>query len=327
MKACVLHEVGKLVYEDVAMPVCGADEVLVKIINCGVCGSDIGRVFKTGTYHFPTIIGHEFAGLVVADESGEWLNKRVAVFPLLPCFDCDMCSTEHYAQCRNYDYYGSRRDGGFAEYIAVKRWNLLELPQNVSFVEGAMCEPTSVALRAIKSLNPSSNDELLVTGAGPIGMIVGFWAKSRGVKNVYYIDLDEGKIDLAKSFGFHKYEGQRVTCCIEGTGASSAIATAINAVDPFGKIILMGNPGREVTLSAKDYQNILRKELTLVGTWNSMYGKESDWKDSLIAMSEGKLPLKKLITHTPSLAQAFDTLKMMADRTEFYCKVVIDNEK
>lgn len=329
MLAANLHAVADLRYEEVDIPECGEDEVLVKIKNCGICGSDVGRILAHGTYHFPTIPGHEFAGRVIYDKTGEYTGKRVAVFPLLPCFTCDMCAEENYAECRNYDYYGSRRDGGYAQYIAVKKWNLVELPDNVSYEEGAMCEPVSVALHAVKKLEIKEGENLLITGAGPIGLVAGMWAKSFGAAKVCYVDIDADKIAFAKSLGFEEYDGESfVDAALEGTGASSAIAVAINAVNPFGKMVLMGNPGRDIALSAKDYQNILRKELKLNGTWNSAYASsDNNWKDSLQAISEGKLNIRQLITHRPSIAEALEAVKMMRDRSEFYCKVVIDNEK
>lgn len=329
MMAANLHAVGDLRYEEVDIPTCEKDEVLVKVKNCGICGSDIGRVLVNGTYHFPTIPGHEFAGIVVEDASGEYIGNRVAVFPLLPCFHCDMCAEENYAECRQYDYYGSRRDGGYAEYIAVKKWNLIVLPDNVSYEEGAMCEPVSVALHAIQKLKIQEGETLLITGAGPIGLIAGMWAKSMGAGKISYIDIDENKIAFAKSLGFEEYDGESfVDAALEGTGASSAITATINAVNPFGKMVLMGNPGREVELKAKDYQNILRKELKLRGTWNSVYASgENNWKESLQAISEGKINVRQLITHRFSLKETFAAIQMMNDRNEFYCKVVIDNEK
>lgn len=329
MMAANLHDIGDLRYEEVDVPVCREHEVLVKIKNCGICGSDIGRVLVHGTYHFPTIPGHEFSGQVIYDPEGEWNGKRVAVFPVLPCFKCDMCEEEKYAECRDYDYYGSRRDGAFAQYLTVKKWNLIALPDNVSFEEGAMCEPMAVGLHAVKKLDIQAGEHILITGAGPIGLIAGMWAKSFGAAKVSYIDIDTNKIAFAKKMGFEQYDGVSfVDAALEGTGASSAIAASINAVNPFGRIVFMGNPGGDVSLSAKDYQNILRKELKINGTWNSSYAQnENNWKESLYALSEGKISVKELITHRPAISEILDTIKMMRNRSEFYCKVVVDNEK
>lgn len=139
-KSANLYAVNDLRYEDIAVSECKDDEVLVEVKSCGVCGSDIDRVYKKGTYHFPTVIGHEFSGKVVYDPKNELTGKKAVIFPLLPCFGCESCKKGSYATCENYDYYGSRRDGGMTEYIAVKRWNIVLMPDNLSYDEGAMCE-------------------------------------------------------------------------------------------------------------------------------------------------------------------------------------------
>lgn len=325
MKCANLHGINDLRYEDIPMPECGEDEVLVKVESCGICGSDIPRVFTKGTYHFPTVIGHEFSGKVIYDSKNEYVGKKVAVFPLLPCFACDSCTEGNYATCENYDYYGSRRDGGMSEYIAVKRWNLLLVPESVSYNEAAMCEPVSVARHAVCKLNIKEGDNLLISGAGPIGILAGQWAKYFGADKVYYIDIDPRKIDLAKQFDFLEYqEGVRVNCALEGTGFSNALSQCLAAVEPAGRMVLMGNPAGEMMLSQNTYWHILRKELTVYGTWNSSYNdRQNDWKESLNAMANGMINVKPLITHTYYLEACHQAFEMMKNRTEFYCKVML----
>ena len=328
MKAASLYGIGDLRVIDIPIPKCNEDEVLIKIKNCGICGSDIGRVLYKGTYHFPTVPGHEFSGVIVYDPKGKDKGKRVAVYPLLPCFRCAACASERYAQCRDYDYYGSRRDGGYAEYIAVKRFNLIYLPNNVSYEEGAMCEPLSVALAATKKLEISKGENILVVGAGPIGIMVGMWAKSFGADKVFYTDIDKNKLEFVKNFGFSAYNDEKVEKVLEGSGAGSGVACAVNAIEPFGKIVLMGNPSGAVSIDPSSWQNILRKEITLKGTWNSSFAeKENDWKESIKAISERKLNIEGLITHRVAIEEIFSALKMMNEHKKFYCKVMIDNEK
>ena len=325
MKCANLHGINDLRYEDIPVPECGEDEALVKVESCGICGSDISRVYTKGTYHFPTVIGHEFSGKVVYDPQKKLDGKKVAVFPLLPCFACDSCKEGNYATCENYDYYGSRRDGGMSEYIAVKRWNLLPVPESVSYNEAAMCEPVSVARHAICKLNIKEGDNLLISGAGPIGILAGQWAKSFGADKVYYIDIDPRKIDLAKQFGFLEYrEGTRIHCVLEGTGFSDALAKCLAAVEPGGRMVLMGNPAGDVNFSQKTYWHILRKELTVLGTWNSSYSElNNDWKESIKAISEGTLKVKALITHRYPLNDCNQAFNMMNERKEFYNKVML----
>lgn len=325
-KAANLHAVNDLRYEDVPLPECESDEVLVRIMSCGVCGSDLSRVYGKGTYHFPTVIGHEFSGEVAFDPKGELDGTRVAIFPLLPCFSCESCKNENYATCKSYDYYGSRRDGGMSEYLPVKRWNLLPMPDSLSFDEGAMCEPVSVGLHATKKLGINEGDNVFISGAGPIGIIAGQWAKSFGAAQVYYIDIDERKIEFVKSLGFAAYEkGARIDCAIEGTGNENALASCLEAVKPYGKLVLMGNPSGSVTLLQNTYWYILRKELTLLGTWNSSFGERvNDWKDSLQAMAEGKINAKPLITHKYPLSKCNEAFEMMKEKKEFYNKVILN---
>lgn len=328
MKVANLHAAGNLVTEEIDIPSCQDDEVLVNIKNCGICGSDIGRIRNYGTYHFPTVPGHEFAGKVVYDPKNEWLGKRVAVFPLLPCFECERCKAEKYVQCENYDYYGSRRDGAFAEYIAVKRFNLVELPENVTYDEGAMCEPTAVALHGIKKVRIQEGNAILITGAGPIGLLAGMWAKHFGAAKVMFLDIDDKKIEFAKQFGFDAFvEGEKVDCALEGTGASSALTAIINSIKPMGHVVLMGNPGGDMQLNSKIYQSILRKELEITGTWNSSYkADEDEWKESLMAISSGSVLPKALISHRIKIDELSDMIEQMYARKEFYCKVMVEND-
>ncbi len=329
MTAISLHAVNELVNEKRPLPEIGEDEVLVNVKNCGICGSDIGRIFKTGTYHFPTVPGHEFAGKVVLDKSGEWTGKRVSVFPLLPCFKCDACKAQNYACCANYDYYGSRCDGGFMQYIAVKKFNLVPLPDNISYEEGAMCEPASVGCHAVKKLDLKGGEKLLISGAGPIGIIAARWAMGKGAAKVCFIENDPTKIEFATKLGFGMHnEGEKYDCAIEGTGASAPLSMILRAVKTCGKVVLMGNPDGEMTLSPKDYRQILRSELQLLGTWNSSYADfNNDWHDTLEAVSKCELVIRDLITHRLPLANTLDGLTMMLNKKEFFVKVVTDNDK
>ena len=326
MKCANLYGIGDLRYEDILVPKCEEDEVLVEVKSCGICGSDVPRVYSKGTYHFPTVIGHEFSGKVIYDPKNEYEGKKVAAFPLLPCFRCSSCDAGNYATCKDYDYYGSRRNGGMSEYIAVKRWNLLPVPENVSYKEAAMCEPVSVARHAICKLQIKAGDNLLISGAGPIGLLAGQWAKSFGVENVYYFDIDQRKIEFARQFGFHAYEEKaRIDCVLEGTGYSDALCCCLAAVKPGGRMVLMGNPAGEIKLPQDAYWHILRKELMVFGTWNSSYNDcQNDWKESLMAMGDGTIDVKPLITHTYHLSNCNQAFEMMRNKSEFYCKVMLN---
>ena len=329
MKAAVLHGIGDLRVENVPIPKVEEDEVLVRIHRCGVCGSDIPRVFVKGTYNFPCIPGHEFAGQVVESADPALVGMRVAVFPLLPCFDCEPCKLEEYAQCENYDYYGSRRDGAFAEYLAVKKWNLIPIPENITYDEAAMCEPCAVAMHALNRAGVKEGDRVVIMGAGPIGLMLAQVARMMGAGSVALSDIDPDKKDFARKLGFDVLE-EGENCAdvvIEGTGASPALTRCLEIAARGGTVLCMGNPSREMTMSQKTYWHILRKELSVKGTWNSRYASfQNDWQDAIRVLSEGKLQAQELITHRVKLDDAPEMLAKMRDRSEFYVKLMIDLE-
>lgn len=326
MMAANLHAVGDLRYEEVPMPKRENGEVLMKIMAAGVCGSDIPRVFEKGTYHFPTIPGHEFAGLIVEADKPELVGKKAAVFPLLQCGKCEFCQVGEYVKCVDYDYYGSRRDGAFAEYLAVKEENLVLLDENLSYEVAAMCEPGAVARAAIRRLEVQLGDLCVIYGAGPIGLIAAQWAKVAGARCVRVVDISEEKLAFAKKFGFESYDPEKdgpADCALEGTGASAALNNAIKALKANGRLVLMGNPARDMEIKQSVYSQLLRKEIVLRGTWNSSYNdRVNDWKATAEAMASGQIEYADLVTHRYSLSQCNEAFNMMYERKTFYTKVM-----
>ena len=347
MKACVLHGIGDLRYEEVPIVQPKAGEVLVHIKACGICGSDIARVFTKGTYHFPTIPGHEFAGIVEAASSEElkhWVGKKVAIFPLKPCRICGPCQIGKYAQCEDYDYFGSRCDGGFSEYISVPVWNLVPVPDNVSLEEAAMCEPAAVAYHAISRVKMLPGENVLIVGAGTIGLMAAMWARVAGAAQVILADVDSKKLDFANKLGFSNTvcstkedlmtrvneitENKGVLYAFDCAGVAAALENCLNIVAPFGKVVAVGNPSGDMLIHQNAYWNILRKELKLYGTWNSSYvGKNNEWCKVISAMTSKQIDLKPLITHRYSLDQYQEAFNVLRENKEFAVKVMFVNEE
>jgi len=254
-----------------------------------------------------------------------------------------MCEIGQYALCRNYNYFGSRCDGGFAEYVAVPTWNLVIADERISFEEMAMAEPAAVSLHALNQAGVAFGDVIAVFGAGPIGLMLAEFAKAWGASKVILLDIDVKKLDFALKLGF-KYvincgqegytqevmditEGRGVDLCVEGSGASSAFAGCLKIIKPNGHVVLMGNPLSDMNLSQKDYWEILRKQLCLHGTWNSSYTQQkNDWQAALDAMADGKLDVARFITHRFSLDRCKTAFGLMKDKNEFYNKVMFINE-
>lgn len=333
MKAYVLHAVNDLRYDDIPIPDCPKDWAIVEVKAAGICSSDIARVFTKGTYHFPTIPGHEFAGIVKSvgcESDNRWIGKKVGIFPLIPCRTCSQCKEKHYEMCANYDYVGSRRDGGFAEYVAVPVWNLIELPDNIRYEEAAMLEPLSVALHAIKIGDVKQGDSVAIIGTGMIGIAAGQWAKKFDAKNVTVIGRNEDKRNLIENCGL-EYKVSNFTddmdeydFVLEAVGTPSSVETSISCCKAGGRLLLMGNPSGDMHISQNVYWKILRKQLTVRGTWNSSYDgtNQSDWTDAVSALSLGEIKVNSLISHCFKQEKLMQGLELMKKHNEPYCKVM-----
>lgn len=332
MKACALETIGGLSYREVPTPVAKEGEVLLRIRASGICSSDVDRVYRSGTYRYPTILGHEFSGEIVALGEGcssDLLGKRAVVFPLLPCFSCASCQEEQYPRCEQYQYFGSRNDGGFAEYLAVPLWNLVFFSESLSFELAALCEPSAVALHAIRLAGDCQGKSVAVVGNGTIGLLTGMWAKVMGASSVFLVGRGALTTKVAQEMGFQhsinsqetdvpdyirqENKGSLADIVIEMAGSSSAISMGIECCTSGGTMVLTGNPEGDMSLDRAIYWRILRQELTLKGSWNSSYSTTvHDWKDTILAMEEGKFSPKELITYTFPLEdweKAFDILR------------------
>lgn len=336
MKAYVLEGINDLQYKDVSEPECPEGWAVVKVKACGICSSDIPRIFTKGTYHFPTIPGHEFAGLVVkvgSEGDQNWIGKRVGVFPLIPCKECEQCRQKKYELCTSYDYTGSRRDGAFAEYVAVPVWNLIALPDLIPYTEAAMLEPLAVALHAVKRVEIKQGDSFAVIGTGMIGFAVAQWARAKGAACVYVIGRSESKRALAESQPGVTYligsaDLPKVDCVVEAVGTPDAVKKAIEMAAPEGRVVLMGNPSGDISLEQDVYWKILRKQLTVTGTWNSSYDGEnpSDWTEVIDFLARKKMDVSNLISHSFAKDQLPEGLKLMKEHKEPYCKVMTEWE-
>jgi len=347
MKACVLHEVGDIRFQEFETPSPGAKEVLIKVMASGICGSDIPRIYKEGTYNFPTIPGHEFSGKIIKiGKNVKNLEKgdKGTVLPLIPCKKCKYCRSGNFAQCNNYDYLGSRTHGGFAEYSVVPEDNFLKLSKGVSFPEAAMVEPAAVALHALRRAGLDINDTVTVLGAGTIGLLASKLALIWGANEVFITDVVQGKLDFAEKLGFSNVfnssegkpakwikkqtEGVGTDLVIEAAGVSDTFEQAILISKNKGHIVVMGNPAGDYNISQKAVSQFLRKEVTIKGSWNSYFAEfpKNEWRVILNLLAEKKLNLKELITHQVSFSEMEKTFEMMKNNSEFYNKVMFINK-
>lgn len=324
MKAARLHAVGDFRCDDVEKPAPHGKELLLRVRACGICGSDFPRVFEHGTSNgkYPLTIGHEFAGEVVAvgeEADPSLIGKRGAVFPLIPCGHCPACQTAHYAMCEHYDYLGSRRDGGFAEYCLLpSAWHFI--PSETADMESlAMTEPACVAQHAVRTCGVQAGQFLVIYGAGPIGIMAARWARLFGATPLL-ADIAQEKVDFALARGMdavnpkiedmqdairRRNGGRLADAAIEGTGAPSVLADCIACVRALGSIALLGNPMGNTVLPLGIHSMALRKEISIHGVWNSSRAPYpvDEWAYTVSMMDAHKLLVSDLITARFSLEE------------------------
>jgi L-iditol 2-dehydrogenase len=308
MKAWVLHGINDIRFEEVPTPERKRNEALVRVKCASICASDLSRVYSSGAYHYPIILGHEFSGIVEECQNMDWIGKRVGIFPLCPCFKCESCKQGHFETCSNYGYVGSRQDGGFAEYIAIPTWNLCQLPDDITFEQAALFEPATVALHAVKMLSKDIVDNIAIVGNGAIGTLVERWLSTFGIN--------------ARLFGRNrnlKHEHQ-YSACFEAVGSMDSVRACVDITQPNGQLILVGNPEENFSMSRNVYWKILRKQLTIRGSWNS--GRQTDWHD--VVRNAQKLRLVELISHRYRFEELNEALELMHGKNAKRCKVVVN---
>lgn len=347
MKAVRLHSIGDFRVDNVDKPVPKGDEILLEIGASGICGSDLPRVKELGTskQKYPLTLGHEFGGKIVAvgeNVDPSFIGKRGAIFPCIPCRKCEMCTSGNYAMCLDYDYLGSRSDGGFAEYCLIPSlWHFVEANENVSYESLAMVEPSTVAQHCLRKGDLKAGETCLIFGAGPIGIMTARWAKLFGASNVIIVDVNDEKIQFAKDRGLNCVDGrdanffetiatlnnnEKFDLVVEGVGSGITWTQAIEAVRTFGRIVLMGNPHKDTTIPLKAHSNILRKEIKITGMWNSHYHSLplNEWHYTIKQLESGALVLDDLVTHKVGFDQFLEVFDDVYNNKILSCKVLLE---
>lgn len=340
MKALVIEDVKKLVYKDIEIPKVEEDKVLIKVKACGICGSDVPRARDGGVHSFPQVVGHEFSGDIV--EIGEKVQNykvgdRVTVAPLVPCGKCENCQKGHPAMCTSYSFIGSREQGAMAEYVSVPSKNVIKLADNVTYEQGACIEPITVALHGVERVNIVSGRKAIVYGCGTIGILLMQCLKAKGLEKVYVIDIDDFKLSMAKELGayevinslktdvteyFNKYG--KVDYVFETAGVNSIQSQVLNLVDRLGSVVYVGTAHKDVTIDHKTFENILRGELNVTGSWMSFSAPfpGNEWKAAVEYLESGKINVDKIITHKFKLEDGYSAFEAMLDKNENSIKVM-----
>ncbi len=340
MKALILHEYNRLELTDVPEPQIAADEVLVRIKACGICGSDVaGMDGSTGRRRPPIIMGHEAAGVIeqVGDQVSTFnIGDRVTFDSTIYCGQCDFCKARRVNLCDNRRVLGVscddyRRDGTFAQYIAIPQHILYRIPDEVSFEHAAMIEPLSVAVHAVGRIGSAVGEAAVVIGAGLIGLLAIQVVKAAGYRRIIAADLDAGRLELASQLGADhclnagecdiaaevmKLTDGGADAAFEFVGKSQTVQAAINSARKGASIVLVGNISPQVDLPL---QAVVTRQLNVLGSCAS----SGEYPACLDMLQNNKVNVQPLISAVAPLEQGPDWFARLQAREAGLMKVIL----
>lgn len=283
MKANVLTDWNELEIKNVETPEPKTDQVLVKVIYAGVCGSDVSiSRHHHATATIPRILCHEILGRIEKINSSKSLpysvGDRVVIFPLKWCGNCEACDEGNFHVCRNLNIIGVHRDGGFAEYVCDDIENIITMPEGLSDEIAVLTEPFAVGFHANIRANTKPGDSVLVIGGGPIGLMTAISARYFRASKVIISEINPSKEKLIREFGFDVInplnndiikETNRITdklgfdIIIEASGSRNVYSNLIALCKIRGKIVSIGMPNMTIDL---EISPLISKEISINGS-------------------------------------------------------------
>jgi L-iditol 2-dehydrogenase len=331
MLAAVYYNNRDVRIKEMPTPEIADDEILFKVMACGICGSDVTEWYRVPKA--PKVLGHEAAGVVA--KTGKNVTRcgvghRVFVSHHVPCNKCRYCLSGHHTACETLhttNYY----PGGFAQYVRVPKINVeqgvYKLPDNVSFEEGTFIEPLACVIRGQRLAALQKDDTLLIIGGGLAGNLHAQFAKAQGVRNIIVAGVNQYRLKLTKKFGAHHTidgrlnvpqelkkinDGRLADQVFICKGGESAALTAMNCVDKGGTILFfaVADPKVKIPVPMTEFW---RNEITL----KTSYGAAPrDLEESLAVLSQKKLNVVDMITHRFGIRQAAEGFRLMAESRE-----------
>jgi len=315
MKAAFVKDSSSVVVEDVEKPILGTGDVLVKMHACGICGSDLEKVF--GKYSQPsTRLGHEPSGTI--EKVGENVTDfkkgdRVFVHHHVPCYSCHFCLHGNETMCEKYSE-TNLSPCGLAEEFIVPQWNvnhggILKIPDSMSFEEAAMIEPLACCIRAWDKFSFQKGDSAAIFGVGATGMMHVMLSIVHEFDKIFCIDVNEFRLEFAKKFNItdaikssvpdikqkilDQTDNRGVDVAIVATGSLQALSSAIDLVRKGGTVVMFGVPSKDAMINL-NMSVIYSKEITMISSYAA---SDSDTNAALELIQSSKIDVKKLITH------------------------------
>jgi L-iditol 2-dehydrogenase len=310
VRALQLVEYRRFELVELPVPEIADDEVLIRVRACGICGSDVhGMDGSTGRRIPPIVMGHEAAGDIVAvgKRADPWsIGQRVTFDSTIYCGHCEYCRRGQINLCDNRQVLGVscaeyRRQGAFAEYVAVPARVLCALPEGLPYERAAMVEPVSVAVHGSHRAGVKPGDRVAVVGAGMIGLLVVQVLKAKGAAEVIAVDIDPKKLEMATALGADRTSdstaGMELDAAIEAVGITQTVEMAIRSVRKGGSVSLVGNLSPQVEVPL---QVVVTRELSVYGSCAS----QGDYPESLDLIASGAVQVAPMISAQITLEEA-----------------------
>ncbi len=316
MKTAFVKEPSIISVDETEKPTLGSGDILVQMHACGICGSDLEKVY--GQYGQPSMrLGHEPAGVVLdigSDVTEFKKGDRVFTHHHVPCYDCHLCNHGNETMCKKY-YETNLLPCGLSEEYVVPAWNVshggvLKISDSLSFEEAAMIEPLACCVRAWTKYPYQEGDSAAIFGVGPTGIMHVMLAQVKKFSKIFCFDINDFRLDFAKKFNITESinsmnkdrkqkilehtDGRGVDVAIVATSSMKALEDAIDMVRKGGTVMMFGVPSKEAKLDL-DMSKIYSKEITLV---TSYAASDKDTTEALNLIESSQINVKQLITHT-----------------------------
>ncbi len=288
MKAAVVVKNEVVEYLEIEEPKVDAKSVKVRVRASGICGSDLPRALYNGAHSYPIVLGHEFSGDVVevgAEVEHVKVGDRVSGAPLIPCMECDDCQKGNYSLCKKYSFIGSRQQGSNADYVVIPAVNAVVFDKSIPYEQGAMFEPSTVALHGLFCNDYKGGEYVAVLGGGTIGMFTMQWAKIFGSKKVVVFDISEERLKMALRLGADEVinttednylekvkavtVGKGFGYVFETAGQTATMLMSFEVAGNKSNVCFIGTPHTNLTFTPEMWENMNRKEFKLTGSWMS----------------------------------------------------------
>lgn len=334
MKAVVIKEPGKVSLQQVEIPKPQPGFVLVKVKAAAICATDLEALDGNISANYPLIPGHEWSGIVEAAGSFEdqyWIGKRVIGSNDVVCLKCEACRSGNWRYCKEFEEIGFKRNGAYAEYVVVPSYGLCELPEKVSFIQGAFCEPLGVALGTLKKAEAKFGDTCLIMGAGSIGLCMLAAAKAMGMKKIVVCASTEKRLKIAREMGAYatiatnncnlqeemkKIHPGGTDVIIDATGIESCIQQCLKLARKGGTVALAGY-GRGKIMNIR-MDDIHINNLRVIGAGNNW----NQHKKAVNLMEDGLVNIEHFATNLLSLEEYEKGLELARKRPEGFVKAV-----